>query len=243
VAKETPYPRGNLQSRHAALQNKLRDALVRCEKKYGISAEQSFQKLPAIPTIWLLPQQPIEMGEITARDDRAMLIRADQMRWAEVENAKWSDLSKKDKRAAKKLTSFLGKGRSHRRQRPSTINYTLALFLIFTLEEVLGRPVPFSRPPSGGSPRGPAFEALLAALTLAQWRVAIRAEMPPSAPTPSALESVLKVTRGKRFEKLLQMQGLDRGPTCAAVMSHSVVHTIGMARRRRRRGKLGRGTD
>jgi hypothetical protein len=237
------YGRGSLQSQVATLQKKLRDALIRCEKQYdGIKAEQLFQKLTEIPPTVLTPLQAVEMAEIISPDNQAMLLRADQRQWAEIDTVQWRDLSKKDKRAARKLTSFLGKGRSHRRQRPNSINYTLALFLIFTLEEILGRPIPFSRSASGGPPRGPAFDALLAALTLAQWRVAIRAETVPTAPGPSALESVLKVTRSERFENLTQRQGLERKPAFATAMSHSLVHTIGMARGRPR-AKVSRGTN
>jgi hypothetical protein len=254
----------DVQACHTALAVALRQALDRCEKRYGISAEQTFDRLTDLPPLQLLvpatslPPNPSLAAAavlnpiLSDRDAQASLLLAEQKLGPyianaqcaqqkappDIENARWTDLTKAEKRAAAKLADFLGKGRSFRRQRPSGIDYPLALYLIFTLEELLGRKAPYSRSPSddhlNGYPSGPAFDALLAALHLAQWRKAIRAGHPAKSALPSgqAVESIIKVTRSKEFDNLMNLQGLTRAPEYAVACARMLAHVIGLARSR-----------
>jgi hypothetical protein len=232
------------------LETELRHALARCQKEYDTSAEEAFARLSDIPTLLLVvpgfPPDPVSISDpqVVDNDGQAALLRAEQKRWGDIEGVQWDDLTKAEKRAAAKLANFLGKGRSFRRQRPSEIDYPLALYLIFTLEDLLGRKVPYSRPLLGGSPRGPAFDALLAALHLTQWRKAIRAGRPAKSARPSrqALESIIKVTRSKHFDNLLQIQWLTRNPANSVGSARTLAHTIGLARNKGPSKRV-RGTD
>jgi hypothetical protein len=118
-------------------------------------------------------------------------------------------------------------------QRPAKIHYRVALYLLLAFEELLGRRLPFSRQFIGGLPGGAAFEALLAAIAIAQLRISVRSEGPLAAdPKPAAVRSLIEVTRSKAFNELLGAQGLDRSPLNALWNSHVLALTVGMARSR-----------
>jgi hypothetical protein len=94
------------------------------------------------------------------------------------------------------------------RGQPRKISYYLALYLIFVFKDILGGKLPFSRPnpdygrpKSGSGPHGPAFEAIAAALEVAQWRLQYRVVAPLGYRLGrSALASLIEVTRDQTFE-------------------------------------------
>src|SRR3974390_916229 len=171
-----------IEEQKAALENELRSALKKFETSYRVPADFAFKRLTDIPNslLWPMPTISKRTMEVIVDDDaKAALLRTNQGRWGEIENATWTNLTKAEKRASRKLTGFLGQGRPFPRQRPTQSYPALTLFLIFTIEELLGKRFPFSRLPSGGSAKGPAFKTLVAAQNLAQWRIAVRAGSPP----------------------------------------------------------------
>jgi hypothetical protein len=217
-----PYPK--------SIDNDLRHALDRCVKQYGISFSEAWERLTDIPPVLLLPD--VEANEGLDLGGQASLLRVSQGRFAESETVQWEQLDKKERRSAKKLAAFLDSKLSFPRQRPAEINVRLALYLIFALEELLGRKLPFSRSAVGGPPRGPAFKAVFAALILAQARVEPKATKSPK-PNTAGLASVVEITRTEEFDRLLREQGYERTSAGVRDYGHSIALTIGLARKNR----------
>jgi hypothetical protein len=208
-----------------SIDNDLRHALDRCVKQYGISFSEAWERLTDIPPVLLLPdsEAKLDLG------GQASLLRASQ---GESETVQWEQLNKKERRSAKKLAAFLDSKLSFPQQRPAEINIRLALYLIFTFEELLGGKLPFSRPADGGLPRGPAFEAVRAALIQAQARVEPKATK-STKPNTVGLASLIKITRTEEFDLLLREQGYERTSAGVCDYGHSIALTIGLARRNR----------
>jgi hypothetical protein len=229
-----------LLNRKTKLEGDLRTALAKCEAKYKINADHAFAALTNIPERLLSPLKPLPeiwRQTIIDADAKAMLLRMDKNRWGQIENARWEDLSKAEKRSAMALAGFLGSGRTFIKQRPAEIDYGLAMFLIFTLEELLGRKVPFSRRFQDRLPCGPAFGALLASLKLAHCRATLR-QPERSLPTnvePRALEEILRVTNRPALDQNLHRHGLRRSSACVAAEVHTLLLILGMSRKRMKR--------
>ena len=210
---------------------KLRRALVECQTQYGISVEAAYKCLTNVPLALLLPD--VEANELLDLDARASLLRLSQGRFSEPETAQWGQLDKKERRSAHKLAAFLDSARQFPRQRPSHINLPLALYLIFAFEALLGRNLPFSRPSSGGTPRGPAFTAVLAAIALTDARAEPYREHADSPKLNRAgLADIIEITRTKEFDCLLRAQGFERTPASVLANGHSIALTIALARKR-----------
>jgi hypothetical protein len=224
----------SLLKRKAKLEADLHVALTKCATRYGIDAEKAFTVLTDLPKLLLSPVAPVTdvMQGVIKPDVKAMLLRTQQKRWGEIEGARWGDLSKAEKRSSNKLAGFLGSGRTFIKQRPAQIDYGLAIFLIFTLEKLLGCPkIPISRSWRGGPPHGPAFKALLISLNLAQCRAAMRNAVALSLPAdvaPRALEEIVRATNRPTFN-------VDRNPDHVASNVHTLIHDLGMSRRRVKR--------
>jgi hypothetical protein len=216
--------------RQKSIENDLRRALNRCVKQYGISFSEAWECLTNIPPVLLLPE--VEANEYLDLGGQASLLRTSQGRFAESETVQWEQLDKKERRSAKKLAAFLDSKLSFPRQRPAEINIRLALYLIFAFEELLGGKLPFSRPSDGGLPRGPAFEAVRAALILAHVRVEPKAIKSPK-PNTAGLASIIEITRTEEFDHLLRVQGLERTSAGVRDYGHSIALTIGLARKNR----------
>ena len=149
----------------ASTEQVLRRALDKCKEKYGVAADEAWNRLTKIPSALLLPDAGANV--VLDLNARAALLRVSQVQWQEVEAAHWKQLGKTERRSANKLAAFFDSERQFPRQRPNKINVRLVLYFIFVFEELLGRRFPFSRPASGGTPRGPAFDAVLAAMDFA----------------------------------------------------------------------------
>jgi hypothetical protein len=213
------------------IEAKLRRALVECQKRYGISVEAACKCLTDVPPVLLLPND--EANELLDLDARASLLRFSQGRFSEAETAQWDQFDKKERRSAHKVAAFLDSERQFPRQRPSHINLRLALYLIFAFEALLDRKLPFSRPSSGGAPRGPAFTAVMAAIALTQARAESYTEHADSSKLNRAgLADIIEITRTKEFHCLLRAQGFDRTPASVLANGHSIALTIALARKR-----------
>jgi hypothetical protein len=186
------------------------------------------KRLTNIPPFLLLPDE--EANELLDLDTRAVLLRASQGRWGEVEKAQWKRLDRTERRSAQKLGDFLDSERTFPRQRPAEINTRLALYLIFAIEELLGKEFPFSRPTDGGTPKGPAFRAVLAAMALVQARVKPYAGK-SHRPNKAGLASIVEITRTKEFDHLLRQQGFHRTSNDVLRHSRSIALTVALARR------------
>jgi len=231
--------RHEIQSELAELETNLHRAVERCEKKYGIPATQLFQRLTELkalrPNAWEDDDGRL-MLRILDPDTLALLLRVQQKnRLDKIGNSLWKDLTKREKRAAPKLGGFFGSNRSFPRQRPTKIDVKLALYLIFVIEKIIGRRFPFSRSATGDHdpPRGPAFDALLAALALAQRQAELSAGATKKpAPNRTALENIVKIVRTRIFDNLLESQGFDRSSSGILANGDTIALTISLARKR-----------
>jgi hypothetical protein len=211
------------------LEAELCSALIECKRQYGVSPDELRKRLTSIPSFLLLPD--VEANELLDLDARASLFQASQRKRGQVEKARWERLDRKERRSAQKLADFLDSERMFPRQRPAEINTRLALYLIFVFEELLGERFPFSRSTGGGTPKGPAFRAVLAAMALAQARA------PPYAhkshkPNKAGLASIVEITRTKEFDQLLGQQGFRRTSNDVLGNSRSIALTVALARKR-----------
>jgi hypothetical protein len=80
---------------------------------------------------------------------------------------------------------------------------------------------------------------VLAALILAQARVEPKTT---KSPKPAGLASVIEITRTEEFDRLLRLQGLERTSAGVCNYGHSIVLTIGLARKNRQAQKKKRPT-
>jgi hypothetical protein len=120
----------------------LRQSLEKCWVHYGLDPNRAYERLTSIPRIFFLPSGRIEnepdlMQTYVEPDDKAKWFMADRKRYSEIESAKWECLTKGEKRSASSLTGKFGKDQIFQRQGKSTVDVKLALFLLFTFEEML----------------------------------------------------------------------------------------------------------
>jgi len=191
------------ENQSKAIEKELYCALVECKEQYDIPVNVLREALTNVTPVLFLPD--VESNELLDPDAQASLLRTRQRRWEEIENAKWGQLDKKERRSAQKLAAFLDSDRSFPKQRPAEIDTRLALYLIFRFEEILGKKLPFSRPTVGGSARGPAFRAVLYALLLAELKI----RQTPNR-NAAGLASIIETTRTKQFDDLMRLQGFER---------------------------------
>ena len=233
-----------------ALEEVLWRALSKCAKRYGISAEEGYKRLTQDVPSSLLDQQarqgqaPSDLPNLGGLlqigiddDGKAMLLRAHQNKWNGVLHANWGALTKAEKRSAQNLSRFPGSGRTFIRQRPSKIHHALAVFLVLTFEDLLSRKIPVSRSfHRGGSPCGPAFEAVLASLNLAQCRAAVRSGRPlPTEVKPTAMAEIVRVIKSKAFDKALHICGGSRELSFPAGAANCWALALGIARKELRK--------
>jgi hypothetical protein len=221
----------------------LRGHLRACEKRSKKTfPPDAFDLITKLPPILLLQRGDIVDPQLSMQtrltpDAKATLLRAWQGRWGQgqIETARWDQLDKKERRAAKKFAALLDKQQFFPRQRPNEIDYRIALYLIFTLEGLLGKRLPVSRPTTGGSPRGPAFEALRISIGLAQWRLFGAPFNPPDiyVPKPEALVDLIRLTKPPGFDELMRQQGLSRTPECVISAGETLALTVAHARQLR----------
>jgi hypothetical protein len=114
---------------------------------------------------------------------------------------KWEDLSKAQRRKAEALSkSFLSTNRVSQKGRSIDTDVPLLIYLIYAIEEIIGEPLPMSRPKCelAGQlvgkvpPRGPAFMLLYAAYAQASVKLQVM---------PSGKETVYRVARLARSAK------------------------------------------
>ena len=222
----------------------LRGYLRACERRYNISASEAFERLTKVPAILLLSRGDIVDPQLSMQarltsDAKATLLRAWQKNWGQIATARWDQLDKKERRSAKKFTALLDKQQFFPRQRPSKIDYRVALYLMFTFESLIGSKFPFSRPASGGNARGPAFEALRISIGLAQWRLCGSPFKTPEhfVPKPEALADFVRVTRTQSFRNLMRQRGLSRTPECVISSGEVFALTVADARKKMRTGR------
>jgi len=211
------------------LESDLCRALDECHVQYGISIDEARNRLTNVPQALILPD---DKADELLNLDLAGLLRVSQGKpGGEVGPASWEQLNKKERRSAKKLAAYIGSARLFPRQRPSEINIPLALYLVFALEELFEKKLPLSRPASGGTPRGPAFRAVLAAMALAQARAEPYAGK-PRRPSNVGLASIIEITKTNEFDHLLRQQGFERTSGCVFWHGNSIALTVALARKR-----------
>ena len=234
MSDQCPWTIASLQeewlSDLASTEQVLRRALDKCKEKYGVAADEAWNRLTKIPSALLLPDAGANV--VLDLNARAALLRVSKIQWQEVETAHWKQLGKLERRSANKLAAFFDSERQFPRQRPYKINVRLALYFIFVFEELLGQRFPFSRPPSGGTPRGPAFEAVLAAMDFAHARSEPWAnQTKPSKLKGAGVASIVEIRRSKPFDKLLRQQGFRRTPLDVLEYGYSIALTVALARK------------
>jgi hypothetical protein len=217
------------QDRLQTIESDLSLALDKCSERYGISVDEARQRLTNVPLALLL--QNDKADELLDLNARAGLLRVSQGKWGEPDAASWEQLDQKERRSANKLATYVGSERLFPRQRPSEINIRLALYLVFALEELLGGKLPFSRPPDGGIPGGPAFETVLAAMALVQARAEPYAGT-PSRPNKAGLANIVEITRTEEFDRLLLQQGFERTPHDVLWHGNAIALTVALVRKR-----------
>jgi hypothetical protein len=123
--------------------------------------------------------------------------------------------------------------RSHAgRGRPREISYYLALYLIFVFKDILGGELPFSRPNSGGAPHGPAFEAVIAALAVAQWRLQQRVAVPLGYRLGRpAVANLIEGMRTSAFKDQMNRHRLTQDPAYFIGQAASIAYMVQLARK------------
>ncbi|GEM_PF-4951404 len=123
------------------------------------------------------------------------------------DDTKWEALTKPQRRKAKALAaSFLSTNRVLQKGASIDTGVPLLLYLIFTIEELIGKPFPMSRPAGAITgrlsnqtpPCGPAFMLLRAAYAHAS----VKLHVMPS--KPETVYSVARVARSRAFRSQLE---------------------------------------
>ena len=154
----------------------------------------------------------------------------------------WRNLSSAEKKRARRRWDGLLDVRLEATApgRPAEIDGALVVYCAQTIAAACGTTqFKFSRPPAGGTPRGPMFRALMAALPLAQSRL-VRAANGTAASDPceinnhpEAVAEIVNITRSREFQVCCRELGIGTRD----VAGHPKMIRLALANARRKRRK------